>query len=354
MNVTITQLPTAGPITGTESVPIVQNGQTVQTTTAAIAASPSQTQTFLTVVQEPTLPNSRYMGAGTGIGLSDGGAQGLFNISLNGASASLEAAFNGIVVKTGATTVTNRFLTAGTSGISIANGGGVVGNPTFSLTGNVLSLANMAGPGLVVSVGFGTLTPRVITGVSDQTLVTDGNGVGGNPTVGLADNPVLPGTAAMTVPVGTSAEYPAVPTPGMIRFNTDLSHFEFYESGSWVVAPVGVVQTDEGGTGLTAYTAGDMVYYASGTSFNKLALGTAGYFMVAGASAPEYQDPATLTVGDATNAANVTVAADTTNADFYLTFVSATSGDEPVKVNSGVTVNPSTSAITGGITGGTF
>ena len=36
--VTITQLPQAGTITGTEAVPIVQNGQTVQTTTGAIAA----------------------------------------------------------------------------------------------------------------------------------------------------------------------------------------------------------------------------------------------------------------------------------------------------------------------------
>jgi hypothetical protein len=41
-NVTITQLPQAGAITGQELVPVVQNGQTVQTTTAAISASPSQ------------------------------------------------------------------------------------------------------------------------------------------------------------------------------------------------------------------------------------------------------------------------------------------------------------------------
>jgi len=40
--VQITQLPNAGTITGNEAVPIVQNGVTVQTTTGAIAASPSQ------------------------------------------------------------------------------------------------------------------------------------------------------------------------------------------------------------------------------------------------------------------------------------------------------------------------
>ena len=89
-NVTITQLPAAGAITGTELVPIVQNGVTKQTTTGAIAASPSQTQTFLTLNQEPSLPNSRYLSTNTGLGLTDGGAQSFYRISLNGASGSLD------------------------------------------------------------------------------------------------------------------------------------------------------------------------------------------------------------------------------------------------------------------------
>lgn len=66
-NVQITQLPSAGAITGTEAVPIVQNGVTVQTTTAAISSSPNQTQTFLTVNAEATLANSRYLGVGSGV-----------------------------------------------------------------------------------------------------------------------------------------------------------------------------------------------------------------------------------------------------------------------------------------------
>jgi hypothetical protein len=54
-NVTITQLPQAGAITGQELVPVVQNGQTVQTTTAAISASPSQNQTFITSIKSQPL-----------------------------------------------------------------------------------------------------------------------------------------------------------------------------------------------------------------------------------------------------------------------------------------------------------
>jgi hypothetical protein len=37
--VTILQLPAAGALTGSETVPIVQNGQTVRTTTSAISLS---------------------------------------------------------------------------------------------------------------------------------------------------------------------------------------------------------------------------------------------------------------------------------------------------------------------------
>ena len=67
--VTILQLPAAGAITGTESVPIVQNGVTVQTTTGAIASAPSQVYTYLTVNQTPQLPNSRYVGVTNGLSI---------------------------------------------------------------------------------------------------------------------------------------------------------------------------------------------------------------------------------------------------------------------------------------------
>ena len=79
-DIRISQLPAAGPITGAELVPIVQNGGTVQTTAAALAASPVLTQTFLTLSQEATLDNSRYLSTGTGLGLTDGGAQSYYKI----------------------------------------------------------------------------------------------------------------------------------------------------------------------------------------------------------------------------------------------------------------------------------
>ena len=111
--VTISQLPTAGPLTGTELVPVVQNGGTVKTTVADIAASPNNTQTFLTVNQEPSLANSRYLAGNNGITLSDGGAQNPLVVELTGAALQFFNAPAGLIAKPTATTVAARILLAG-------------------------------------------------------------------------------------------------------------------------------------------------------------------------------------------------------------------------------------------------
>lgn len=112
-----------------------------------------------------------------------------------------------------------------------------------------------------------------------------------------------------------------------------------------------------GGSGQTSYATGDMLYASGSTTLSKLTLGTSGYVLTAGASAPQYVAQSTLSVGSATNATNATntgTTADSTNATNYLVFKSATTGNLPELVNSGLTVNPSTGKITGGISGGTF
>jgi hypothetical protein len=372
-NVTITQLPAAGPITGTESVPIVQNGQTVQTTTAAIAASPSQLQTFLTLNNESTLPNSRYLSTGAGLGLTDGGAQSDLEIILNGASGSLEAAGNGVIVKTGGTTVTARTISTSGAGLTISNGNGVSGNPTIALDGLAASLANMGGTGVLGVVSGSSITSFVITGTANQIDVANGAGPG-NPTISISTNPIIPGTGAMTVPKGTTAERPGG-VDGMLRFNTDTDAFEIYDSSGWNTLPAGAVvlintgtgltggpitssgtisiantgvtaatygsasavaqvivnaqgqitkasdvsiaiaasqvtsgsfDTSQGGTGLTSYTAGDMTYYASGTKFTALAIGSSTYVMTSSGTAPQWTDPASITVGAASSATTAT------------------------------------------------
>jgi len=250
--VTITQLPQAGAITGSELVPIVQNGVTVQTTTAALAGSPVQTYTYLTVTQTPQLANSRYVGVTNGLTITDGGAQGLFNISTTGALLSLVNSGTGFQVKTSATAITPRSIAVSNAGLSITNGSGVSGDPTITLDGAPLNLANLSANGLLTITTAGGVGAVALQGTTDQITVTYGNAVGGSPTISLADNPVLPGVASATLPIGATGDRPVVAVNGMIRYNTTISLFEGYINGSWQTLAAGSGVTSVAtGTGLT-------------------------------------------------------------------------------------------------------
>jgi hypothetical protein len=381
-NVTITQLPQAGAITGQELVPVVQNGQTVQTTTAAISASPSQTQTFITVNQEPTLANSRSLSGSTGVGLVDGGAQSNIEITLNGVSGSLEASNSGLIAKTGGS-VTGRQIVAGTAGVQITNGNGVSGNPSIELTGTVGALAALSGVG-ILGLNGSTVTGLTLVGTANQIDVANGTGPS-DPTISIASDPTLPGTGAVLMPGGTTAQRPGG-TAGQVRFNSDTGFMEYYTGSMWanlsagasianniggglaneilvqngpssttfITAPTvantflewdgvaftwsanplgtvtsidvsggttgltysggpittsgtitmaGTLITTNGGTGLSSYTAGDITYYATGTALSKLAIGSSTFILTSTGTAPQWSDPAGISVNTATNVA---------------------------------------------------
>jgi hypothetical protein len=264
--VTITQLPAAQPLTGTESVPISQNGQTVQTTVAAIANSPTQQQTFITVNQEVTLPNSRSLQGGTGVGLTDTGAQGSITIFLNAASGSLESSTNGIVAKTSGSTVTGRTLTGSGTGVTVTNGDGVAGNPVIALTGPVGTINGLSGSGLLTLQNGASVGSVSIQGTANQIDVANSNGLLGNPTISIASNPVIPGVGGMVIPVGTTGQRPSG-TNGQIRYNSTTNRFEGYQSGVWATVGTGdgTVQSIDVSGGTTGLTTSGGPVTVSGT-----------------------------------------------------------------------------------------
>lgn len=256
--VQITQLPSAGTITGNEAVPIVQNGVTVQTTTGAIAASPSQTQTFLTKNLEPSLPNSRYFSTDGNFSLTDGGAQSFYRLNLTGIVSDLTTIGTGVVVKDASDNLVARTLSTSGGGISVTNGSGVSGNPTFQLTGISSAIANIGVATGILSIQSGTTATAVtILGTANQIDVANGSG-SGNPTISITDNPIFGGTGALTLPKGSNAQQPAG-VEGQLRFNTSTSTFDGYAAGSWrqFALSGGVTSFSAGSTGLSP---------ASGTS----------------------------------------------------------------------------------------
>ena len=229
-NKTIPELPPASALVGTEQVPIQQNGLTVQTTVAAIANSPTQYQTFLTANQETTLANSRRLVGGLGIGESAGSPQGQFSVFLNGVSASLENASQGIIVKNSSTGVINRSIVITGGGMSVTNADGISGNPTLGLTGLPLALSTIGSTGFLTVAGGSTLGTSVLTGTTNQISIAGGDG-SSTPTISIASNPIIPGAGSITIPNGTTGQRSG--SIGAIRYNSTLGAFEGFLSTGW-------------------------------------------------------------------------------------------------------------------------
>ncbi|PKP18760.1 MAG: hypothetical protein CVU05_12880, partial [Bacteroidetes bacterium HGW-Bacteroidetes-21] len=132
---------------------------------------------------------------------------------------------------TGSTTITGSYpnftiaSTDNNSGgtvTSIATNNGITGGTitttgTIGLTGQALALHNLVTSGIIVRTGAGTVAGRAITG-SSSILVTNGNGVLGNPTV-----EAIFGTTAGTISEGshTHSSYGVAGTNGMVQFNNN-------------------------------------------------------------------------------------------------------------------------------------
>ena len=263
-NVQISQLPAAQTLDGTELVPIVQQGITVRSTTGAITASPNLQQTFLTLNQETTLPNSRRLSVSSGLSLTDGGALSNLNIAMTGTAASLNTASIGLVTKLGDGSVTPRSIAVSGGGLSISNGNGQSGNPTISLSGQVANFSTLSANGLVTLTTGGVVSSAVVQGISNQTAVTNGDGLSGYIAVGLANDPILPGNASVTLPIGTSAQQPSG-SQGQLRFNSDTQTFDGYSAGTWR-------QFSLSG-GVTSFSAGTTGFSPSSPSSGTVTLG---------------------------------------------------------------------------------
>jgi hypothetical protein len=343
-NVTITQLPTASALTGTEAVPVVQNGVTVQTTTGAIQATSNlSTYPFLMTQATGALGASRYITTGAGMTTVDGGAGSTFAVNLVGAPLALVTSGTGFQVKTGSTTLINRSVAVSGSGLSISNGSGISGDPTISLSGIVANLASVSGIGLLTVNGT-VVSQTTITGTANSITITNGNASGGAPTIAIADNPVLTGTGGITVPTGTTAQRAG--TNGTLRYNTSTATFEGYANGSWgaIISGSGVATFSAGSTGFTPSTptaggivlAGTLNVASGGTGANTLTgyvIGNGTAIMTASATIPTTDLSGTITNAQLANSA-ITIGSTAVSLGGTITSL------------TGVTINGSTNTLT--------
>lgn len=103
-------------------------------------------------------------------------------------------ATTGMYVVTGSGTSATRTLQAPAAGITVSNGNGVAGDPTLALANDLAALEGLASTGFAVRTGADTWAQRSIAGTAGRITVTNGDGIAGNPTFDLVSGIVAPGT----------------------------------------------------------------------------------------------------------------------------------------------------------------
>ncbi len=72
-----------------------------------------------------------------------------------------------------------------------------------------------------------------VTVTGDESGTTGGGDLTANRTISLRDNPVIPGTAKVSLPSGTTAQRPVTPSNNLLRHNSDTNELERYNGTEW-------------------------------------------------------------------------------------------------------------------------
>lgn len=153
-----------------------------------------------------------------------------------------------------------------------------------------------------ISFGSTGLTPSTATSGAVTVAGTLGSGYGGTGFSTYATGDLIYASAANTLSkltAGTNgyvltlaAGVPtwAASTGGVTSFSAGATGLTPNIATTGAITLAGTLELASGGTGLSSFTAGDLVYFASGTSFTKLPIGTAGQILTVngGGTAPQW------------------------------------------------------------------
>jgi len=223
--VTILQLPAAGALTGSETVPIVQNGQTVRTTASAIGGSGGVTSvdTGTGLTGGPVTTTGTISLANTAV---TAGSYTLANITVN-AQGQITAAANGT-----AGGVTS--LSGGTTGLTPAS----PSTGAVTLAGT-LNVANGGTGQTSAGAAFNALSP--ITSTGDLII---GNGANSATRLGIGTNGYV-----LTVSGGTAVW--AATSGGVTTFSGGTTGLTPSSATAGAITLAGTLAVANGGTGRT-------------------------------------------------------------------------------------------------------
>jgi len=196
------------------------------------------------------------------------------------------------------------FITSGNTGAGetyVCNTVGVITFGTTAITFAQVSAAQVysAGTGLTLT---GTQFSITNTGVSAATY-----GSASSVPV-LAVNAQGQLTTVTNTPIAINGNQITSGTVGSAYITgsyTGITGVGTLTAGTWTASTIAAVY---GGTGQSSYAAGDLLFADTTTSLTKLTIGATNRILTSSGSAPQWTDPSTITVGNATNATNATTA----------------------------------------------
>ena len=376
----ITPVGTAGTYGSASQVPVFvtnASGQVTSVTNTSISIPASAINT--------TIPNSGLTNS-TISGVALGG--NLFNLT-----AGTNVTFSSGTTYNGSAAITiNASSTMVYPGAGIPNSTGSAWGTSYSTTGSGTVVALATSPTLVTPI-LGTPQSGNFSSGTFTWPTFNQNTTGNAATATTATN--LAGTTQYSLPYQSASATTAFLSPG--TSGSLLMTLGSIAAPIWVATSSLTVAT---ATNIGGGAAGSVPYQSASNTTTFLALGTSGYVLTAGASAPQYTAQSSLAVGTATNLAGgaasqipyqtgsgattflangttgqvltsngssapswttptayATVTDDTTTAGTrYLLFANQTSGNLTTEYTSStkLTYYPSTGCITNGLNGGAF
>lgn len=212
----------------------------------------------------------------------------------------------------------------GTTGKIIQNSAATIADSTGDITAGKYN-------GLTVSTTTGTLT------IANGKTATVNNTI----TFAGTDSTTMtfPSTNASVARTDAAQTFTGIQTFSSNPVMSSLTVSKpVFTDGSGGLTSSGTLLTDQGGTGLTTYTAGDITYYASGTSLTKLAIGSASTVLTSSGSAPQWTSLSGISVGTATNlAGGAAGSVPYQTGSGATTFLAIGTANQVLSVNSGAT-----------------
>jgi hypothetical protein len=196
------------------------------------------------------------------------------------------------------------FITSGNTGAGetyVCNTVGVITFGTTAITFAQVSASQVysAGTGLTLT---GTQFSITNTGVSASTY----GSASSVPVFAVNAQGQL--TTVTNTPIainGNQITSGTIGSPYISGSYTGITGVGTLTAGTWTASAIAAVY---GGTGITSYSAGDLLYANTSTSLDRLTIGASNRILTSSGSAPSWTDPASITVGNATNATSATTA----------------------------------------------